>query len=173
MTQKQRFLRRVVLVSVCLLIGLGFPYAFSFDPGVPLAMAIKEADRIVIRNGGHDCCGNDVDSQEIFVEITDAQVIEEFSQNFNFKRQYPSMGTTVSACSCCGYPGIDFYRDGKRIALTSIQHGTAVRWAGFDGDVNLSLKSAQWLASFLDSHKVPKTQPITEAPADRALEKQE
>ena len=32
---------------------------------------------------------------------------------------------------CCGYPGIDWYRKGKRITLTAMQHGHSLRWKGF------------------------------------------
>ena len=159
------FLRRAILFAICLVVGLGLRDLFSFDPNERFGQAIRGADRVVIRNGGHDCCGNDVDSQEVFVEITDSHVIEEISQNLTFQRRYPSLLPTVARCSCCGYPGIDWYRDGKRVALTSIQHGAAVRWAGFDHDARLSAQSSLWLASFLDSHSVPKTQPM-EASAD-------
>ena len=82
-------------------------------------MGIKGADRIVIRNGGHDCCGNDVDTQEVLAEITDSQGIEEISQNLTFQRRYPSILPTVARCSCCGYPGIDWYRDGRRIGTSA------------------------------------------------------
>ena len=167
MTHKQR-----LLLAFCLLFGLGFPFAFSSDPGVPLTMGIKGADRIVIRNGGHDSCRNDVDTQEVLAEITDSQGIEEISQNLTFQRRYQSILPTVAQCSCCGYPGIDWYRDGRRIALTSIQHGAAVQCAGFDHDARLSTHSSRWLAPFLDLHDVPKTQPTTDAAATGASARQ-
>ena len=167
MTHKQR-----ILLAVCLLFGLGFPFAFSSDLGMPLTMGIKGADRIVIRNGGHDCCGNDVDAQEVFAEITDSQVIEEISQHLTFQRRYQSILPTVARCSCCDYPGIDWYRDGRRIALTSVQHGAAVRWAGVDHNARRSAHCSRWLASFLDLHDVPKTQPTTEAAAAGASARQ-
>lgn len=162
------FLLRAILFAICLLAGLGLRHFFSFDPNEHFGRAILGADRVVIRNGGHDCCGNDVDSQEVFVEFADSQVIEEISQKLTFQRRYPSLLPTVTRCRCCGYPGIDWYRDGKRVALTSVQHRVAVRWVGFDHDAILSAQSSRWLTSFLDSDNVPKTQPITEAPADVA-----
>ena len=98
------------------------------------ALAIKKfkeltgtADRIVIREGGFDCCGKvgttEKDGKRLLV-ITNAAEIVEFNALFDFTED-------CGGCMCCGYPGIDWYRKGKRIALTAMQHGHSLRWKGF------------------------------------------
>ena len=98
------------------------------------ALAIKKfkeltgtADRIVIREGGFDCCGKvgttEKDGKRLLV-ITNAAEIVEFNALFDFTED-------CGGCMCCGYPGIDWYRKGKRIALTAMQHGHSLRWRGF------------------------------------------
>lgn len=86
------------------------------------------ADRIVIREGGFDCCGKvgttEKDGKWLLV-ITNATEIAEFNALFDFKAE------DCGECMCCGYPGIDWYRKGKRIALTAMQHGHSLRWKGF------------------------------------------
>ena len=88
----------------------------------------KNADRIVIREGGFDCCGKvgttEKDDKRLLV-ITNATEIAEFNALFDFKAE------DYGRCMCCGYPGIDWYRKGKRIALTAMQHGHSLRWKGF------------------------------------------
>jgi len=66
---------------------------------------------------------------------------------------------------CCGSPGIDWYKGGKRIALTSVQHGHAIRWRGFStmrilgfrvgyGDGPLTDESQVWLKDWFKSHGI-------------------
>ena len=94
------------------------------------ALAIKKfkeltgtADRIVIREGGFDCCGKvgttEKDGKWLLV-ITNAAEIAEFNALFEFTED-------CGECMCCGYPGIDWYRKGKRITLTAMQHGHSLR----------------------------------------------
>ncbi|MHB8866433.1 MAG: hypothetical protein ACYC6N_28945, partial [Pirellulaceae bacterium] len=105
------------------------------------------------RNGGFDCCGNNVDSQPVILEITDPALIAEFNVNIKFRRS-----VSRSSCKCCGYPGIDWYRNGKRVVLASVQHGEALRWSGFKSDKRLTDDSAKWLKNFLDENGVPEEQ---------------
>ena len=63
-------------------------------------------------------------------------------------------GQERSLCACSGYPGMDWYRGKQRIALTSIQHGRAVRWEGFQGDAQLTQESGAWLVRWLVQHEV-------------------
>ena len=53
-----------------------------------------------------------------------AAEVTEFNALFEFTED-------CGGCMCCGYPGIDWYRKGKRIALTAMQHGHSLRWKGF------------------------------------------
>ena len=65
---------------------------------------------------------------------------------------------------CCGYPGIDWYKGKKRLALTAVQHGMGIRWKKFGtsyvgpirfyGDVPLTTDSALWLIDWLRGHGV-------------------
>lgn len=123
---------------------------FPRNPNRAFVKAIADSNRIVIRFGGSDCCGNDVDSQPVILEITDPDAIAEFNANIKFRRS-----VSRSWCMCCGYPGIDWYRNGERIVLTSVQHGEAIRWSGFMCDEPLTDNSAEWLRSFFEKRGIP------------------
>jgi tetratricopeptide (TPR) repeat protein len=106
--------------------------------------SIATADRIVVRDGGFNCCGP-VDDEVILFEVTDPSEIEAVVTNLTF-------AGSQSPCNCCGFPGIDWYRGEERVALTAIQHGKAVRWGG--SDLRLSETSRQWLTHWLVGHGV-------------------
>lgn len=126
------------------------------------ALAIKKfkeltgtADRIVIREGGFDCCrkiGTTEKDGKWLLVITNATEIAEFNVLFDFKAE------ECGECMCCGYPGIDWYRKGKRIALTSMHHGFALRWKGFKanggrhGDCHYTDESKVKLADWFRAH---------------------
>jgi len=117
----------------------------------PFAKSIAFADRIVVRDGGFDCCGN-VDEQDVLFVVTDKDEIETVRNNIRFVKR-PSVGT----CKCCGGPGMDWYKGDERIALTAFQHGKAIRWRGFSrhfgyGDRPLTGKSKAWLKEWFKSH---------------------
>ncbi len=126
--------------------------AFLDGTDDPFHRAIKDADRIVIREGGYDCCGP-VNKQKVLAVITDPIEIKDISKNIKF-----SVWQSNSKCLCCGYPGIDWYRGGKLLALTAIQHGTAIRWKGFDHDKEFTFVSAGWLGSWLSG--IPQIKPF-------------
>jgi hypothetical protein len=107
---------------------------------------VRSADRIVVRDGGFDCCGP-VDGQKVLFEVTEPAEIAEVLENLHVAAERPSDG-----CMCCGYPGIDWYRGRKRIALTSVQHLFRLRWRGFSGDACLTDESAQWLHRWFTIH---------------------
>ena len=109
---------------------------------------VNGADRIVIRDGGYDCC-IPTDGQKSLVVIRGEQAVREFNENLEFVEQQ-----SPSYCFCCGYPGIDWYKGERRLALTSVQHGTAIRWKGFPGDVALTKQSSKWLVQWLLDHGV-------------------
>jgi hypothetical protein len=122
---------------------------------------IATADRIVVRDGGYDCC-EPVDGQKVLFEVTDRAEITEVAARIEFPREQ-GMGF----CMCCGYPGIDWYRGGRRLALTSVQHGRGLRWKGFPGDAGLTEASADWLVEWLAKHGV--TQPKEEIAEGKRL----
>jgi hypothetical protein len=106
------------------------------------------ADRIVVRDGGFNCCGP-VDHQGILFEVTDATEIAELRKHIELMP-----GTPGGGCMCCGYPGIDWYRGSQRLALTSLQHGRALRWKGLPGDASLTEESAKALRDWLKRHGI-------------------
>ena len=126
------------------------------------ALAIKKfkeltesADKIVIRQGGFDCCrkiGTTEKDGKWLLVITNAAEIAEFNALFDFKAE------DCGECMCCGYPGIDWYRKGKRIALTAMQHGHSLRWKGFKsgsdkfGDCYYTNESKTKLADWFRAH---------------------
>ena len=123
-----------------------FPDDWNYDGS--FHRRIARADRIVIRDGGFDCCRS-VKGQKALLEITDPEAIGDFNRHLAFKAHQP-----WTVCMCCGYPGIDWYRGGKRIALTSVQHGRAIRWDGFPGDAALTEPSSAWLVDWFLMHGI-------------------
>jgi len=158
-------------VSITLL-GIGALLYFGWlgitrNPNPAFLREIAYTDRIVIRNGGFDCCG-EVDSEPVILEITDPRTISEFNANIRFRRSVSN-----TSCACCGYPGIDWYSKGRRVALTAVKHGAAIRWSGFESDEPLTWRSANWLRAFLSENGVPEIQDlsylITQSDDDSAM----
>jgi hypothetical protein len=110
---------------------------------------IDAADKIVIRNGGYNCCGP-VDDDRIIFTITNREEIVRFNAMIQFKTNQ-----TINACMCCGFPGIDWYRGKYRLALTALQHGGALRWKDFPGDAVLTKQSSHQLSQWLLDHNTP------------------
>jgi hypothetical protein len=114
------------------------------------ARAIAHVDRVVVRDGGFNCCGP-VDNQQRLVALTNVQEIAAFRSAIQFEARQEGRG----GCLCCGYPGIDWYQGTNRVALTAVQHGTALRWKDFPGDAMLTPESSHALARWLLDHGVP------------------
>ena len=102
---------------------------------------IARADKIVIRDGGHDCCGAKIDEQPVLLVVTNAAEIAEFNSRLRF-----AVSDDMGCCACCGHPGIDWGKDGRRIALTSAHHGFALRWCDFPCDMRFDPDSVRALA---------------------------
>ncbi len=112
---------------------------------------IASADKVVIRKGGYDCCKKSVDGDIVLLTITNAADIAAFNEMFQLDDD------SNSDCFCCGFPGIDWWRDGERIALTGIQHCQAIRWRGFSmGDRHLTGKAASELSDWLSRRSITK-----------------
>ncbi len=120
---------------------------------------IRRADRLVVRDGGfHD--SRQVRGQKVLLEITDPAELAEIRDNIQFRER---TNAKLGACMCCGFPGMDWYRGWRRLALTSLQHGQAIRWKGFPagnhwpgrgyaGDAPLTIESSIWLTEWLIAH---------------------
>ncbi len=108
---------------------------------------VADCDRIAIRNGGYTCCSRV--GKDILVEITDPDEVKAFIEAIKFTS--PSW----LSCKCCGYPGIDFYCDDERLALTAVKHGETMRWQGFGmAEVYLADDTRQFLAEFFRRHDI-------------------
>jgi hypothetical protein len=114
--------------------------------------AVAKADRVVVRDGGFDCCGP-VDNEDVLFEVANLSEIQELHANLKFEEQQ-----TRRACMCCGFPGIDWYRGKDRLALAAVQHGKAIRWKGCPGDMAMTRESSEWLVAWLTRHGVNKTE---------------
>ena len=111
---------------------------------------IKGADKIVVRDGGDICCASAQKTlkQPVYFTITDPKEIKEVFDNLNFRG-----GIVENNCMCCGYPGIDWYKNGKRICLSASKHGDGLM---IKGQIwRFSAKSKVWLAKWLLKHKFP------------------
>ena len=124
-----------------------FAEEWKYDGGFHDLMDV--ADKIVIRNGGYNCCGS-VDANDIILTITNANEIAEFNSMLQFETNQ-----TWNSCWCCGFPGIDWYRGKYRLALTGVQHGRALRWKGFPGDASFTKQSSLNLAQWSLDHNLP------------------
>lgn len=126
--------------------------------------AIRKADRLVVRDGGYDCCGK-VDADTVLFAITNATELLQVATNLQFA-PFTTTNSLFDSCMCCGFPGIDWYRGDRRLALTAVQHGKRLRWKGFTtmriawvfkagyGDAPLTPAASQWLVDWLASHGV-------------------
>jgi len=121
------------------------------------ANLIAQADKIVIRDGGFNCCSS-IDKQKVLFVVTDKDEIETVRNNIRFAKDAPR-----GMCMCCGGPGMDWYKGNGRM-LTAFQHGVAIRWSGFAaprkpfrkrdayGDFTLTEESQAWLKEWFKSH---------------------
>ena len=122
--------------------------ALLWDLSLPaFRKLVATADRIVIRDGGqHDCCGAKIDEQPILAELTDPSEISAFNAMLEF-----SVPENLCFCACCGHPGVDWWKDGKRIVLSSVHHGRSFRWSGFPCDAQFSPASAKTLSEWFEA----------------------
>ncbi len=172
-----------IIVAV-LLVAFGTTLAFTWEKclraliyhrplryDAPFHPAIADADRIVVRSGGFDCCHPLKDTNILF-QVTDPKDVAAVKTNIRFQAK-----TTTNAfyetCLCCGCPGIDWYKGTKRIALTAMQHGDSIRWRGFSttrilgfrvgyGDGPLTDESREWLGKWFKLHGNRKSKEISQ-----------
>ncbi len=114
---------------------------------------ISEADRIVVRDGGFDCCvpEEEIDRQPVLAVVTNAADVAAFTAMIRFE-DGPSTG---AYCMCCGHPGIDWWKGGERLALTSVQHGKGLRWRTFSDDYSFTAESASALSRWFEARGIP------------------
>ena len=117
---------------------------FGFVINSRFEALVKDADRVVVRKerGG---CHPSSDSGSQHLEITNKVEIAEVAAILKYTR-------LTLQCKCCGYPCVDWWRDGRRIVEASIHHGHALRVQGFTGDMRFTVESSHRLDSWLHEH---------------------
>ncbi len=132
---------------------------------------ISKADRIVIRDGGLDCCGP-VDRQKGLAEIRDTKEVQDFSRHIAFvTNQVYNLGAAY-----CGYPGIDWYQGSNRLALTAFHTHIGLKWKGFRGVAEMTKESRVWLTRWLLNRNIrgphnevePEEKPASQTPENTA-----
>lgn len=186
---KRKWIRRTVVAGA--LVGIAAAVAFNGEACLrammyhtpvkydePFGPAIADADRIVVRADGFDCCGP-VDETNIRFIVTAPNEIADVANHIRFVSR-TTTNSLWETCMCCGGPGIDWYKGKKRIVFTAMQHGHAIRWRGFStmrilgfrsgyGDGPLTEDSQAWLKEWFNSHGIGKTEELESAntPSDR------
>lgn len=128
-----------------------------------------EIDRLIVRDGGYNCCGSSIDKDTYIFTVTDSDELKNISDHIQF---VPFTNTLTAGCMCCGYPGLDWYEGTKRVAITSLQHGQRIRWKDFGtsyfgpfrmyGDLPLTIESSIWITQWLRGHGVTKSSDLSE-----------
>ncbi len=131
----------LALVALWLYLATGL-FGFLIDKN--FRSAVKDADRIVIRDGG-GLCHSKPDKEPSLFEITNKAEIAAFNDMFKFS------GRTMS-CKCCGYPGIDWWRDGQCVVVSALHHGHALRISGIGGDLRFTIESRRRVQEWLETH---------------------
>jgi len=173
--RKRRWLRWTT--AVCTVMGVGIIAAFKWDDGLraltyhvplrydePFGPAIAAADRIVVRGDGFDYCVP-IDETNILFVVTNQVEVAAVAGHMRFLAITTSNALSET-CMCSGGPGIDWYQGQRRLALTSMQHGKAIRWRGFStmrilglhvryGDGPLTPDAREWLIHWLAKKGVP------------------
>ncbi len=134
-------LLHLFVIGIWLYFATGF---FGFVIDGQFTATVKDADRIVIRDGG-GLCHSDPDKEPVLFEITNRAEIAAFNALFEFSgRSLP--------CKCCGYPGIDWWHDGRRVVISAFHHGRALRVEGVGRDWRVTPRSGKRLRAWLEEH---------------------
>jgi hypothetical protein len=187
--RKRRWLRWSMVV--CAVMGVVVIAVFKWEDGLraltyhvpvrydePFGPAIATADRIVVRGDGFDCCGPEDKTNILFV-VTNPVEVAAVAGHMRFLAITTS-NSLEGTCMCDGAPGIDWHKDKKRLALTSMQHGKAIRWHGFAtmrilgihvryGDAPLTPDAREWLINWLAKKGVREPLDEIEAGKRRAV----
>ncbi|MCI5146376.1 MAG: hypothetical protein D3923_12815 [Candidatus Electrothrix sp. AR3] len=133
--RKRKWIRRAIIAGV--LVGIVLLAAFKWQDGLrrlvihhkpvqydqPFGPVIAEADRIVVRGDGFDCCGP-VDEAAVLFTVTEPEEIADVAAHIRFLPRL-TKNSLAEACMCCGGPGIK-----ERSALPSQPCSTVTPFAG-------------------------------------------
>ena len=132
----------IVVVGACFYFTTGF-FGIALNSG--FESAVKDADRIVVRDGGGGWSSNP-EKDHVLFEITNKAEIATFNEMFRFCER------ELLQCKCSGYPGIDWWRDGQRIAVAGIHHNRKLRMSGIGGDLRFTAESKRCVQEWLETH---------------------
>ena len=138
------------------------PFASTAWSAHRFQAVVSRADRIEVHCGAYNLLlGSSEDSGQIVLAVvTNAAEIAAFNRMIRFGNDISSV-----RCKCIGFPAIDWWRDGKRIAQTSVHHGKAIWWDGFSGERPLRKSAEKELRRWLEEHGIdPDGSPSLSAP---------
>ena len=123
---------------------------FGLAMNVRFNAIVQGSDRVVIRDGGGGCCCS-IDEDPVLYEITNKTEIAKFNEMFRFSERQ-------TQCRCCGFPGVDWWRDGKRIAVMAMHHGKALRVEHERLDWRFADGSRRLIGEWLKDHGINSTE---------------
>ena len=118
---------------------------------------VAQADKIVIRDGTVKW-DRPTDKDPVLRTITDSKEIAAFNKMFVFvekaKKSDWEPSDTGQPCRCEGGPGIDWWKDGEKLAQTALHHGKSLWWDGFTWDFFLTPSSKDEVAKWFSAHSI-------------------
>lgn len=119
-----------------------------FSETARFAEAVKDADRVVIRNimrTGPE----DYDQAPVLVTLTDSAEIAAFRASFRFQDKGKFFD-----CFCSGNPLIEWWRGDVRLARTAIHHLKGLKWDRFYGAAYFTPEAQAELRAWFDAHQI-------------------
>ncbi len=145
-----KFFAVLHLAVIMLLIHFGLGY-FGLAMNARFNAMVQHADRVVVRDGGGGCCS--IDDDPVLYEITNKAEIARFNEMFRFSERQMQ-------CRCGGFPGVDWWLDGKRIAVSAMHHGRAFRMQHEGYDWRLTADSRRRIGKWLkDNCRIDPNEP--------------
>lgn len=135
----------------------------QYEWAAGLRDVISSADRFIVRTGG--TCHRRYDKEKIIFETDNQDEIAGLISLITIDEK-----ASNGVCMCCGAPTMEFYKNGKLIAMVGIQHGKALRWGGWPADAMLTEESIKQFTEWLYVRGVKEpSAAIERAKAQRAL----
>jgi len=135
----------------------------KYEWAADLRRVVADADRFIVRTGG--TCHRQYAKEKIIFETKKRPDMDELLSLIAIDEK-----KSDSVCMCCGSPTMEFYKNGKLIAMVGIQHGSALRWAGWPADAVLTKESVKQFTEWLKVRGVKEpSEAIEKAKAQGAL----
>lgn len=124
--------------------------SYVHRPGRDFLSAIASADRVVFTADGFFRPTETLRIGDTLAEITDPELIDNLSSAFSFRRSW-----SRGSCACEGFPRVEWFQNGKRVATASLQHREAIRWHGLGFDMQLTPDSTERLVAWCERQSIP------------------